>query len=1039
MAHPAFKRGRTEEGLKSVGQVIVNSNESIYYDTNITVSIANDSGVTPEGVHGRYARFQDTRNQNLIPDTGFYTVSLVRGHITSDCFPLFVPLLRPSTAGNPNPVFENGSYIWETTMEPGLALTWTGPVYTEGLASVVAPNVLPAVDSSLASWPTYGFISVFTNTGVTGLIDLGAVSSNPDVLATTAATRLTNAFSGIGLALTVAISATNSQYFTFSNSNAYTINLDFVFPSGYARFNNGAAAVPTNAGLLQACKFLGFIPGQTFTVPVGGAITSAPRPFQMGFRTTLDLYSYKNVRWTPEDTSAPPPGNTNTIATFEGTYFDCYTYQHLLNECVNPTFQRLIFDEWETVVTPGVTSIPLSELSLQRQLTYLCASNCNATTFWNAGASYNVGNSVIFDGRAYACQRAVVANQQTFNLEPTTNGVLNPDWVDAGPAILSTWSPNRSYNVGDVVSYAFAGNGRPTLYIAAANSGPSPSPEFPSFAVQPFTRITNFAWMGVQGSSTAPYAQPRWTFDFSGGAGAPAAASAYTTRTYKMFIGRSPLTALVDSGTLAFDATSYTWTGQTYNNVLASFEITATNNMGTEVTRSWFMNTAGRGFDCRAYVNSFSFAGGIGGTSASPTWTYNIDSATAPTTTVVRRLYGDSNPNPTTLLYSDTIPPPFVTSFVYSAPTVPNFYYKFEMIVDTGGFFSDDTLYGHVEISSTRRNNPAVNVFPNSTAVLMTNSPTLAINPNIAAIGTIPPKITFDSSTQLFVLNLDSYGFGGTSSTNAYDGYGGHAEDSESPPSISQQILNSSLNDKARDSWGLTGTNISTPAYSTFRRPGFVYDERMVVESDDYFNQLFGNWPLLRLNYIDPKTSLVTSYVRYDPQASNAGLTVPTPLPLVNPTVANTGYLPITRVAGNQPYLYTYPQDYPSIGLAWNPIDTIVITTNRVPCVPDQTVPPKVLGDINFGETISAGSKNIIAEFVVKDGNVRAGQEYRSQIVFEPNFENRIDLLRGTASFNSFDFEVFMRMKATQLLRRVTLGNGNALNIRWHFQLKSMG
>lgn len=804
MQNPFNKRGRTGEDSYnpqiSTGRVITNSNESIYYDTNLTVAISNDSGVTPEGVHGRFARFSDTRSRTLIPETGQYTLSLVRGSITTDSFPLFVPLLRPSTPGTPNPVLENGSYEWETTLQPGLALTWTGPVYAEALTGT---GVLPSVDVSVASWPTYGFISVYSNTGVTTSINLGAISSRPDVLVATAASRLTTAFSAAGIPIAVSYSG---QFYSFVNSSAtITYYLDFSFPSSFAQSNQGGAVLP-KAGLVQACKLLGFIPGQVFVVPTTSVITYAPRPFQMGFRTTLDLYSYKNVRWTPEDTSATPPGNGDDISRFEGTYFDCYTYEHLLNECINPTFKRLIYDEWDATITPGVTPTPLTEQCLQRQLTILTRANCNAVTFWSASTSYSVGSSVIFEGYAYYCQRAVVAGASV--LEPTTNGVLNPDWVSCGPAIMSTWSPLQSYVVGDVVTYAF-GFSRPALYICAVNSGPS--------------------------------------------------------------------------------ATFSTFT------------------------------------------------------------------------------------------------------------------------------------------------------FPVGSSVNMTTSASLAISPNIPAIGTIAPTIAFNPDTQLFTLNLDSYGFGGTSATNAYDGYYGY-DDSPSPISISQQIANSSLNDQARDSWGVTGTNITSPAYSTFRHPGgIVYDERMVVESDDYFNQLFGNWPMLRLNYIDPKTSLVTSYVRYTLQASNAGLTIPTPLPLVNPTVSTTGYLPLTRIAGNQPFLYAFPQNYPSIGLMWNPIDTIVITTNGVPCVSNQTVPPKVLGDINQGQNISGNSRNIIAEFVVRDGNVHAGQEYRNQIVYEPNFETRIDLLRGPANFNTFDFEVFMRMKSTQLARRVTLSNGGSLNFRWHFQLKSMG
>jgi len=202
--------------------------------------------------------------------------------------------------------------------------------------------------------------------------------------------------------------------------------------------------------------------------------------------------------------------------------------------------------------------------------------------------------------------------------------------------------------------------------------------------------------------------------------------------------------------------------------------------------------------------------------------------------------------------------------------------------------------------------------------------------------------------------------------------------------------------------------------------------------------------------------------VRYGPQAANAGLAVPLPLPLVNPTVATTGYLPITRVAGNQPFIYTFPQDYASAGLMWNPIDTIVITSGDIPVLDDQIIPPVVLGDngvaigsventvynLNItgqnsflvgngggGQSTNAATLKIIGEFIVKAGSMQTGQEYRNQIVFEPQSVIPMDLQHGV-TFNKFSYQAWMRMKSTQLLRPVTLSNGGSLNMRWRFDRK---
>jgi hypothetical protein len=822
---------------------MLTSNSVVHYDTNLTVGISTDSGVTAQGTHGRFAAFSDTRTLPLVPDTSKYTLSLIRGAITTDNFPLFVPLLRPSTTTYPNPVTENNASYWETTMQPGLALTWTGPVYAQGVQGVV-----DAADQALASWPTYGYLpfyapnlAAYTSTfnSQPFALNLGAISTNPDCTAAVLASRIQAAFTtfnGGTANLTVAVSG---RYLSFTNGFSVPIYFDFSLPSNAQQSNmNPSLPQPmSKQGILQACKLLGFIPGQVATLSPGVAFIT-PRPFQLAFRTTLNLYTYKNVRWTPEDSSVAQPSSQEVASGYVGTYFDCYTYQHLLNQCVNPTFQRLIFDEYD-----GNNGTPYIDQCLQRQLYNACYANCRAILPWSVSTSYTAGpgTSVVYKGRAYYPQ---TANTNVCPvLSPTTNTV-NPAWVDCGPSILNSWVVGVVYNIGDVVTY---------------NTGSS--------------AIVYYSCKAATSGAELP-------------------------------------------------------------------------------TNTTFWNAA------------VTFSGG------------------------------------------------------------------------------------------------------SSTTQVAQNNP---------QIGTLSPTIAYNPTTSLFVLNLDSYGFGGTQASNAYDGYAGVVDDTLFPASVFQQPLNAALNDQARDSWGLTGTTISTPAYTTFRHPGVVFDERMVIEADDYFNQLFGNWPTLRLTYVDPRTSIVTSYVRYGPQAANAGLAVPAPLPLVNPTIANTGYLPITRVAGNQPYFYTFPQDYPSVGLMWNPIDTIVITSGDIPVLDDQVLPPVIIGDngvavgsienptynpvvipptsgfyppnyvpgqLTFlvgngggGQSTNASTLRIIGEFIVKSGSMQTGQEYRNQIIFEPQTVIPMDLQRGI-KFNKFSYQAWMRMKSTQILRPVTLSNGGSLNMRWRFDRK---
>jgi hypothetical protein len=773
------------DSATSSNRITQDTDGSIKYDTNISASISNDNGVTAIGAHGRYAIFSDVRNQPLVGDTEDYELSIVRGSIITNNIPLFSP--KPSSL-----ITENGVKYWEVTAEPGLALTWTGPVYAADNVS----GVTVATDRAYMSWPYSGAIPYYTAPTlpaagtppprVSGWLDLSTVGGSADVGAVNGAGRLQTLLSNAGLSVTVSASASSAamtQKLTFTNASTTTsVYLDFSLPGSYGQLNGANATHPSKAGILQACKLLGFIPGTVFEIPPGSVATAAPRAYQLGFRTTLNLFSYKTVRWVPEDQGAPFPTATDVSNGTTSTYFNCYSYQHFLNQCINPTFQRLIYDEFDA-------SVNIAQQCLLRQLQLACRVNCSAAP-WSPTATYAVGAAVQAAGRAYCC------------IAPNTGVQVSNTiyWLDCGTCINSTYSGIKYYS-GDVVTYPNS---------AAANA--------------------IYLWICNSTTTTTPGIDATW----------------------------SAVTAL------------------------------------------------------------------------------------------------------------QTVSP----------------------------------------------------------------SPAYNVTPNVPAIGTAAPTVTFNSATQLFTLNLDSYGYGGTQPTNVDDGYGSFYDDQLYPQSAAQQLYNATLNDQARDSWGLTGVPaVTTPAYTIFRHPFAVYDEKFAVECDDYFHQLFGNWPAQRLMYTDPAPSLVTSYIRYIPQAVNAGLTTPTVLPLVSPTVASTPY---ARVAGNQPYIYTFAQDYPSCGLLWNPVDTIVITTTNVPVEDDYLAPPYIIKDSGIPTTTKPNGDRvkILGEFVVKPLNNYGGQEYRNSIKFEPQTRVSIPLKAGQV-FDKFDYQVFIRMCGSQTLVPVSLSNGGSVNIRF--------
>jgi len=780
----------------------------VHYDTNLVCATTFDNGVNSLGAHGRFAKFSETRTQTIVGNTANFSIALVRATITTNEIPLFIA--RPSGY-----VVENGVPFVECTAQPGIALTWTGPVYTTNSASV-GPQT--NVDWLYAAYPNRGFIPYYTSCTVPGatptvpqikygVIDLSTVGVSSDTLATVVASRLTTLLTAAaGFTVTVtsptaAPSASMTQQYSIANTSTTTsLYLDFSFPVNYAqnRWVYGATN-PSKAGILQACKLLGFVPGQVF-VAAANTTTLTPRAYQLGFRSTLDLFCYKTARWVPEDATVPMPGPDLLLNEQNSTYFDCHSYQHFLQQVINPTFQRCIYDPYDF---SGNQTTVLSDQSLQRQVQMCCYGNCAAVNPWNQSTSYVVNQSVVQAGIAYIC---IVDNSGN---SPSSSPQF---WQSCGASINYSYVDGKvGYLVGDVVT--------------------------------------------------------------------------------------------ISSGTVTFYATA---TGTTTG----------------------------------APPKSASSANG---------WT----SAT--------------------------------------------------------GFSNNGDL--------------------------------TQIQTQIPAIGTQAPQIYFNPNTSLFTLNLDSYGFGGTAYANADDGGAGVNDDPQFLATPVQEAYNQGLNDIARDSWGVTGTNtLTTVPYVVARHPGVSFDERCLVEADDYFHQLFGNWPALRLSYFDPVTALTTSYVRYVPQAANAGLTTQAPLPLTATTPGSVGlsatYLPYGRLGGTVPYLYQFQQDYPSIGLAWNPVDAILVVTANVPVDPDLATPPFYIDDAGNVTLQSNGNiLKLLAEINVKPLSIEpTGQQLRNEIVFDPVTPVHMDM-QSSQNFQKFDYQLFLRFK-DQTVRALTLSQGGSANLRFVFSRK---
>lgn len=1138
---------RLSNGQISNGTGTKSSDGSAYYDTNLAVSLSRDTGVISDGVvHGRNAAFTDQRDgQVFVGATKDYMAGLVRGALTTNNIPLFIPVLRKEVGGAPTPIHEGALTAYETAVQTGIAYTWCGPVY--GVDSNLGVDQgLPAVlDAQLISWPTYGVIpftsyntnivsTATVNTGsiiLTGAIDMGDNVGSLTTNTTTFVTRLNALFAAAGLqnlqVNAIDITAGGSQFLSFTQLpftdsvgvvHYPTVVFDFTVPSAV---NASVNTLPIEkGGVLQACKMLGFIPNSTFVIsptivpgPAPPVVTTAPRAYQMGLRSTINLFAYKHARWVPEDTNVPFPSDGEFQDGYTGAYFDCYTYQHMLNQVVNPAFARCITDEYDAQQI-------FSDQCLNRQLRSVLRGNCNAFEAWSQSVAYQPSTllstvSVLHNGFAYLSQ---YASGGAFPVQEPGTGTA---WVSCGESIRNSWSPTVKYYLGDVVTYCldFPVGNTFRVWICANSLAPAGiPPSVPNWTVLGSANSTSnavatggtvsvignrrfhtFTGEGGIFNFTASALGGATLFDVfgvgggggggaSGGGGgggnvilaqSPSFSSAVTRILVvrpggggsggimnvvpAQIAGPGSITTVVDV-TPGFPQTSVM--DALGGGGGGTFNTNAGQNGGSGGGGSYPVTTAGgaavTGTVDPSYTTlaNLAFAGGIGDPSLGPPAGGGGAGGAGLSPAGPGDEGGNGGPG---FIYSVGIGGTGLTyggggggsSVINSvSPTAggvggsggggqgaPYIFGSNPNPANMAGTVSTGGGGGGASFGSNDPPNPVGGTGGDGVVVISyVFTDQYVLTPNNATVGTLPPTISFNSSTSLFTLNLDSYGFGGTQLSNADDGYNGRNDDPGNPAFPERQVLNSSYNDHARDSWGLTGTSftLTTQPYYVARGANQCYDERMVIEANDYFHSLFGNWPVLRLQYLDPRTNLQTAYVRYLPQASLAGLNVPTPLPLFVPTVVTSGYLPYGRVAGNQIYLYTFPQDYPSIGNMWNPVDAIVVTTGITPIEDDYTMAPTILGDTAYSrtssQTTSNQSKKILAEFVVRHpGNL--GQEYRSEIIYDPQVRTMVDMQTAT-DFKQFEYQFNIRLKQSQILRRLGLPDGGSVNMRVIFERK---
>ena len=150
----------------------------------------------------------------------------------------------------------------------------------------------------------------------------------------------------------------------------------------------------------------------------------------------------------------------------------------------------------------------------------------------------------------------------------------------------------------------------------------------------------------------------------------------------------------------------------------------------------------------------------------------------------------------------------------------------------------------------------------------------------------------------------------------------------------------------------------------------------------------------------------------------------------------NTRTINVNYQGTNTPFTFIQVfQEVSSIGL-WNPVRSIVFTSNTLPIYPTQTSPPQLYNSTSNG-MIGSGApniSNILSDFEIP---ITSTNQYRPEINYTPPGEYRlIDLFNNNNSLNKIDLNVWWKDKYNNLVPFL-LQPGCSANIKLLFRHKA--
>ena len=303
----------------------------------------------------------------------------------------------------------------------------------------------------------------------------------------------------------------------------------------------------------------------------------------------------------------------------------------------------------------------------------------------------------------------------------------------------------------------------------------------------------------------------------------------------------------------------------------------------------------------------------------------------------------------------------------------------------------------------------------------------------------VPPKLSYEPTTELFTIVADSDFFGDRIQQNVVAVSGSYTTGQQVQNGFARLFFNTNMN-------GMLG-NLDTTYFNSVT-PGAL---GLGVGNN------VGNVSFTGAQTTGTTNNSVYTYIA--PNQTTVGGLVPIPngyayeVGFVNRAYknvtdyTNNTYVPNGTVNSAQmPISWTKPfwnavQDFQSVNMLWSPISSIVFTSTLLPVKNEAVGQPIILGTGNLGQsraTSASAFQPIITDISI-DQSVGGADAYKQFIYYAPQAEYRLsDFSAHNQDIRTIDIQVFWKHRLTGDLIPIQMYNLSSVSIKCMFRRKTV-